>query len=157
MKSKIILKKNLNFLQNKNLKFACFSNKNLFSLNLSNPKQNNIQYAQKFNFSEKSDNDTHSDFKPKSKVKIDESNVMEIIDDWVQKNKVVLFMKGTRDMPRCGFSKYSVQILQFYNIQEVKCVNILEDNIVREAVKKYSNWPTYPQLYVKGSLVGKFF
>ena len=137
-----------NFLQN----LKSTNNSNFL---LSNSKINkNFQFNPKFNFTEKSDDDTHSDFKPKSKVQINDSNVMEVIDDWVQNNNVVLFMKGTKEMPKCGFSNYACQVMKFYNLTEVKCVNILEDNTVREAVKKYSNWPTYPQLYVKGSLVG---
>lgn len=127
-----------------------------FLTNSNKSRSRNILLPKKFNFSERdfSEDDSHSDFKPKSKIQINDSNVMQVIDDWVQNNKVVLFMKGTREMPRCGFSNYACQVLKFYNIQEVKCVNILEDNLVREAVKQYSNWPTYPQLYVKGSLVG---
>lgn len=100
------------------------------------------------------DNQTHSDFKPKVKQEITDDNVMKNIDDWVKNNDVVLFMKGTREMPRCGFSNYAVQILNFYKIKDFKVVNILESPILREAVKKYSNWPTYPQLYIKGNLVG---
>lgn len=137
-------------------------NNQSFSLTQSHNKQKkfNLQNAMlKFkiaNFSSNNpnDDDTHSDFQPKSKVEITDDNVMLMIDDWVKNNDVILFMKGTREMPRCGFSNYAVQILKFYNIKEVKVINILENPIVREAVKKYSNWPTYPQLYVKGNLVG---
>ena len=64
-------------------------------------------------------------------------------------------MKGVPQMPQCGFSNYVIQVMKFYNIKQYKAVNILENAILREAVKKYSNWPTYPQLYVNGSLVGK--
>lgn len=98
--------------------------------------------------------DTHSDFKPKVKQEINDENVMRVIDEWVKNNDVVLFMKGTREMPRCGFSNYVVQILNFYKIKNVKVINILEGQALREAVKQYSNWPTYPQLYVKGNLIG---
>lgn len=98
--------------------------------------------------------DTHSDFKPKQKHTITDENVLPMIDEWVKSNDVLIFMKGTREMPRCGFSNYVVQILNFYGIKDIKVINILENNIVRETVKKYSNWPTYPQLYIKGSLVG---
>jgi monothiol glutaredoxin len=157
----------LNFLQIQNFKFGFNINKytnnntntnNKIKIKIKTKTNNNLLFSNKFNFAEKekekSDEDSHSDFKPKSKVQITEDNVMEKIDEWVQNNKVVLFMKGTRQMPRCGFSNYTCQILKFYNIDDVKCINILEDNIVREAVKKYSNWPTYPQLYVKGNLIG---
>jgi len=105
-------------------------------------------------FSTDSNEDIHDDFKPKVKQEINDQNVMKIIDDWVKQNDVVIFMKGTREMPRCGFSNYVVQVLNFYKIRNVKVVNILESQTVRESVKQYSNWPTYPQLYVKGNLVG---
>ena len=119
---------------------------------------NNIIYFNKYNFSnnkiEEDEADSHSDFKPQSKQKITDENVLNIIDDWVKTNKICLFMKGVPQMPQCGFSNYVVQVLKFYNIREYKAINILENNILREAVKKYSNWPTYPQLYVNGSLIG---
>lgn len=104
------------------------------------------------------DPETHSDFKPKVKQQINDDNVMNLIDEWVKSNDVVLFMKGTKEMPRCGFSNFVIQLMNFYkvfaNTKTFKVVNILENEEVREAVKKYSNWPTYPQLYVKGNLVG---
>ena len=151
-----------NIIQIQRFNYGFNSKSNLFSSNNTNNsnykiyKKIDLLFSYKFNFveKEKSDEDSHSDFKPKSKVQITDENVMAKIDEWVQNNKVVLFMKGTKQMPRCGFSNYACQILKFYNIDDVKCINILEDNIVREAVKKYSNWPTYPQLYVKGNLVG---
>ena len=110
----------------------------------------------KFNFTTKDSesDEIHSDFKPQIKTVINDENVMKVIDDWVNNNDVVIFMKGTREMPRCGFSNYSVQILNFYKIKNVKVVNVLENPLVRETVKKYSNWPTFPQLYVKSQLVG---
>ena len=121
----------------------------------------NIVFYQKYNFSnnkiEDEEADTHSDFKPQSKQKITDENVYNMIDEWVKNNKVCLFMKGVPQMPQCGFSNYVVQVLKFYNVKEYKSVNILENSILREAVKKYSNWPTYPQLYVNGNLVGKIF
>jgi Grx4 family monothiol glutaredoxin len=66
---------------------------------------------------------------------------------------VMLFMKGTKDQPFCGFSRQVVEILNKYSV-EYSTFNILEDNEVREGLKKYSDWKTYPQLYVKGELVG---
>ena len=62
-------------------------------------------------------------------------------------------MKGTKKMPRCGFSNYVTAILKFYNLN-YKDVNVLDNEQVREAIKAYSNWPTIPQLYVKGQFVG---
>jgi monothiol glutaredoxin len=141
---------------NQTLKGLFIKNKFAFvSLNNSSRKfvSNNFINKSKFNFSENSD-DIHSDFKPKSKVEITDDNVLQLIDDWVKNNDVVIFMKGTREMPRCGFSNYAVQVLKFYNVKDFKVINILENPIVREAGRKYSNWPTYPQLYVKGNLIG---
>ncbi|MBD9359225.1 Grx4 family monothiol glutaredoxin [Methylomonas fluvii] len=66
---------------------------------------------------------------------------------------VVLYMKGTPDFPQCGFSSRVVQVLQACNADYAH-VNIFEDPEVREALKEYSNWPTYPQLYINGELIG---
>jgi monothiol glutaredoxin len=79
------------------------------------------------------------------------------VQDWIGKqvagNDVVLFMKGTKSMPQCGFSMQVAQILQHLGV-EFKDINVLEDMSVREGVKAYSNWPTIPQLYVKGEFIG---
>ena len=63
-------------------------------------------------------------------------------------------MKGTRKMPRCGFSNYVVQIFKFYNVKDYKDVNCLEDDKMREGIKSFSNWPTIPQVYIKGQFIG---
>ena len=81
-------------------------------------------------------------------------NAPKIIDKWVKNNKIVLFMKGTPDAPRCGYSNFVVEILKKYGLTEYKAINVLDNNIIREQVKAYSKWPTYPQLYVGGELVG---
>ena len=79
------------------------------------------------------------------------------VQDWIGKtvagNEVVLFMKGTKAMPQCGFSMQVAQILQHLGV-DFKDVNVLEDMGVREGIKAYSNWPTIPQLYIKGEFVG---
>ena len=75
------------------------------------------------------------------------------IDTEVKSNDVVLFMKGTPDFPMCGFSSQVVQILGYLGVP-YKGVNVLEDESIRQGVKEYSNWPTVPQLYVKGEFVG---
>jgi monothiol glutaredoxin len=79
------------------------------------------------------------------------------VQDWIGKqiaaNDVVLFMKGTRDMPQCGFSMQVARILQHLGV-DFKDVNVLEDASVRDGIKAYSNWPTIPQLYVKGEFIG---
>ncbi|MBI1309625.1 MAG: Grx4 family monothiol glutaredoxin [Proteobacteria bacterium] len=75
------------------------------------------------------------------------------IDQTVQGNPVVLFMKGTADGPMCGFSARACAILQQLNVP-FHDVNILQDDNLRMALKEYSNWPTFPQLYVSGQLIG---
>ena len=79
------------------------------------------------------------------------------VKDWIGKqvagNDVVLFMKGTKTMPQCGFSMQVAQILNHLGV-EFKDINVLEDMSVRDGIKAYSNWPTIPQLYVKGEFIG---
>jgi monothiol glutaredoxin len=79
-------------------------------------------------------------------------DVIERIKDQLS-NPVVLYMKGTPDFPQCGFSGQVIQVLQACSAK-FTYINILEDPELREALKTYSNWPTYPQLYIKGELVG---
>ncbi len=80
-------------------------------------------------------------------------DVVERIKAEVSAQPVVLFMKGTPDFPQCGFSAQTVAALRALGA-EFKAVNIFEEPELREALKRYSNWPTYPQLYVKGELLG---
>ena len=79
------------------------------------------------------------------------------VQDWIGKqivaNDVVLFMKGTSEMPQCGFSMQVAQILGHLGV-DYEDINVLDDMSVREGVKTFSNWPTVPQLYVKGEFVG---
>jgi monothiol glutaredoxin len=75
------------------------------------------------------------------------------IDTTVKSNDVVLFMKGNADSPMCGFSGRSVQILQHLGVPFTD-VNVLADEALRNGIKEYTNWPTIPQLYVKGEFVG---
>ncbi|MGL4727856.1 MAG: Grx4 family monothiol glutaredoxin [Bosea sp. (in: a-proteobacteria)] len=75
------------------------------------------------------------------------------IDAEVQGNDVVLFMKGTPQFPMCGFSGQVVQILNHVGVP-FKGINVLDDQGIREGIKAYSNWPTIPQLYVKGEFIG---
>ena len=79
--------------------------------------------------------------------------VFERIEKDISENDVVLYMKGSNQIPQCGFSGQTVQVLDACNAKYAS-VNIFEDPEVREALKEYSHWPTYPQLYIKGELVG---
>ncbi len=80
-------------------------------------------------------------------------DVIERIKDQLGSHSIVLYMKGTPDFPQCGFSAQTVQVLKDCAVQFMY-INVFEDLEVREALKEYSNWPTYPQLYIKGELVG---
>lgn len=79
--------------------------------------------------------------------------VQTSIDNAVKGNDVLLFMKGTPTFPQCGFSSVVVQVLDYLGV-EYQAVNVLENQDVREGIKTYSDWPTIPQLYVKGEFVG---
>jgi monothiol glutaredoxin len=81
------------------------------------------------------------------------SDIAAWIDSEVKSNDVILFMKGTPAFPQCGFSSQVVQILDYLGV-EYKGVNVLENADIRQGIKEYSNWPTIPQLYVKGEFVG---
>jgi len=78
---------------------------------------------------------------------------LDRIRETVAENDVVLYMKGTRDMPQCGFSRNVAGVLNFIGV-EYKDVNVLEDADIRQGIKEFSDWPTIPQLYVKGEFVG---
>lgn len=75
------------------------------------------------------------------------------IDDTVKANDVVLFMKGTKSMPQCGFSSRVAGVLNYMGVEFLD-VNVLADDAIRQGIKDYSDWPTIPQLYVKGEFVG---
>ncbi len=75
------------------------------------------------------------------------------IEDLIKQNDVCLFMKGTPDSPQCGFSMAVSNILKHLNIN-FKGVNVLEDENLRQGIKNYSDWPTIPQLYIKGEFIG---
>ncbi|OQM76640.1 Grx4 family monothiol glutaredoxin [Manganibacter manganicus] len=81
------------------------------------------------------------------------SGINDYINGEVKSNDVVLFMKGTPDFPQCGFSGQAVQILDYVGV-DYKGINVLASNELRQGIKDYSNWPTIPQLYVKGEFVG---
>jgi len=80
-------------------------------------------------------------------------DIMEVIKNTVESNPVVLFMKGSRQFPMCGFSALAVQTLKGCG-GEFHTVNVLENPDIRANLPQYSNWPTYPQLFVNGELIG---
>ena len=82
-----------------------------------------------------------------------ENSVKEKIENLINENEVMLFMKGTPEMPQCGFSAAVVGVLNHLGVN-YKTSNVLQDEEIREGIKEYSDWPTIPQLYVKGEFVG---
>ena len=75
------------------------------------------------------------------------------ISDLIEKNEVCLFMKGTSDVPQCGFSLAVANVLKHLNVN-FKGINVLEDNNIREGIKEFSDWPTIPQLYINKKFIG---
>jgi monothiol glutaredoxin len=81
-------------------------------------------------------------------------DTQEIIKNQVTANSVVLYMKGSPKFPQCGFSGLAVQILQACGVKDFVAIDVLADPAIRDGIKQYANWPTIPQLYVKGEFVG---
>ena len=82
------------------------------------------------------------------------SDTQQRIDSIVKGGRVVLFMKGTAQFPQCGFSGRAIQVLKACGVDQLKTVNVLEDDEIRQGIKDYANWPTIPQLYIDGEFVG---
>ena len=84
------------------------------------------------------------------------SDTQKRIDDLVKSNDILLFMKGTASFPMCGFSGRAVQILKACGVdtKAIATVNVLDDDEIRQGIKDYSQWPTIPQLYIKGEFIG---
>lgn len=80
-------------------------------------------------------------------------SIIESIKQQLEENPIVLYMKGSPSFPQCGFSSKAVQLLKQCQA-DFMAVNVLEDNEIREGIKRYGNWPTIPQLYIKGQLIG---
>lgn len=81
------------------------------------------------------------------------NDIFDCIKNELDHNDVILFMKGTSDLPCCGFSSFVASLLKKMNVK-FKDINVLEDNKIREGIKQFSNWPTIPQLYIKGEFIG---
>eukprot|EP01036_Dinobryon_divergens_P023125 gene23125-31442_t len=101
-----------------------------------------------------SNDESHDDFKPQRKIISNGmEDTMKLIETQVKENPVIIYMKGVPSKPMCGFSLQAVRILNASGV-EFQAVNVLEHPAIREAIKEYSDWPTIPQLYVKGEFVG---
>lgn len=136
-------------------------NSRMFSVSLSSV---NRPLARAFSQASKDDitmdvEGTDKDFQPQEKkpvVEQEESDeaLLEQVESWVRDNKIVLFMKGSPQMPMCGYSRYVVETLKFYNIRDYKSVDVLKNQDLKRVIKAYSDWPTFPQLFINGELVG---
>ena len=84
------------------------------------------------------------------------SDTQQRIDQLVKNNNILLFMKGSASFPLCGFSGRAIQILKACGVdpKSIATVNVLDDAEIRQGIKEYSNWPTIPQLYIKGEFIG---
>ena len=84
------------------------------------------------------------------------SDTQQRIDQLVKNNNILLFMKGSASFPMCGFSGRAIQILKACGVdpKSITTVNVLDDAEIRQGIKEYSNWPTIPQLYIKGEFIG---
>lgn len=98
-----------------------------------------------------SDPDTHEDFQPTNKNT--GISILDIVQQDVKENPVMIYMKGLPDAPRCGFSALAVKVLQQYGVP-IRARDILGDLKLKESVKAYTNWPTFPQVFIKGEFVG---
>jgi monothiol glutaredoxin len=88
--------------------------------------------------------------------RVEMSDIEKRISELVKTNEVLLFMKGNASFPQCGFSGRAIQILKACGLESraIKTVNVLDDAEIRAGIKEYSNWPTIPQLYVRGEFIG---
>ncbi|KAL3815102.1 hypothetical protein ACJIZ3_016370 [Penstemon smallii] len=107
----------------------------------------------RFSTTTPSDPDTHEDFKPTSKIESSGLSLKDIVEQDVKENPVMLYMKGVPELPRCGFSALAVRVLNEYNVP-VSARNILEDLELKNAVKSFSHWPTFPQIFINGEFIG---
>ncbi|KAG2440915.1 hypothetical protein HXX76_003768 [Chlamydomonas incerta] len=99
------------------------------------------------------DADSHDDFKPKHAAPGTPASVEDEIKASIAKDKVHVFMKGTPDAPQCGFSRMACVVLNAYGVQ-FGSTNVLSDAAVREGIKKFTSWPTIPQVFVNGEFIG---
>ncbi|KAI3445052.1 hypothetical protein Pfo_001717 [Paulownia fortunei] len=99
------------------------------------------------------DPDTHEDFRPSNKIQNSGLSLKDIVEHDVKENPVMIYMKGVPDLPRCGFSALAVRVLKEYNVP-LSARNILEDLELKGAVKSFSHWPTFPQIFINGEFVG---
>ncbi|XP_024026100.1 monothiol glutaredoxin-S15, mitochondrial [Morus notabilis] len=110
------------------------------------------QYGMKYS-STPNEPDTHDDFKPTNKVESSGLSLKEVVEQDVKENSVLIYMKGVPDLPQCGFSSLAVRVLKLYDVP-LSARNILENPELKSAVKAFSQWPTFPQIFIKGEFIG---
>ncbi|XP_048331188.1 monothiol glutaredoxin-S15, mitochondrial [Ziziphus jujuba] len=110
-------------------------------------------YGMKYSTSVPDDPDTHDDFKPANKLKSSDISLKDVVEQDVKDNPIMIYMKGVPDLPQCGFSSLAVRVLKLYDVP-LSARNILENLELKNAVKAYSNWPTFPQIFIKGEFIG---
>ncbi|XP_057454207.1 monothiol glutaredoxin-S15, mitochondrial [Lotus japonicus] len=110
-------------------------------------------YRMRYSTTVSNDSDTHDDFKPANKLENSGTSLENIVEQDVKDNPVMIYMKGVPEYPQCGFSSLAVRVLNLYDVS-ISARNILEDAELKNAVKAFSNWPTFPQIFIKGEFVG---
>ncbi|KAI3525109.1 hypothetical protein L1887_03781 [Cichorium endivia] len=112
-----------------------------------------LQHGMRFSTSVPNDPDTHDDFKPTNKLENSKITLKDIVEQDVKENPVMIYMKGDPEQPRCGFSSLAVRVLSEYRVP-IYSRNILEDPELKNAVKAFSMWPTFPQIFINGEFIG---
>ncbi|KAL0011902.1 hypothetical protein SO802_007010 [Lithocarpus litseifolius] len=107
----------------------------------------------RFSTTAPNDPDTHEDFKPTNKLESFDLSLNDVVEQDVKENPVMIYMKGVPEFPQCGFSSLAVRVLKQYNVP-LASRNILEDPELKSAVKTFSHWPTFPQIFIKGEFIG---
>ncbi|KAF4347501.1 hypothetical protein G4B88_029717 [Cannabis sativa] len=105
-----------------------------------------VQYGRRF--SNTNDSDTHDDFKPTSKLDSSNLSLKDIVEQDIKENPVMVYMKGVPDLPQCGFSSLAVRVCSF------ECKKYFGNPDLKTAVKAFSQWPTFPQIFIKGEFIG---
>lgn len=110
------------------------------------------QYGMRYS-STPNEPDTHDDFKPTNKLESSGLSLKDVVEQDVKENPVMIYMKGVPDLPQCGFSSLAVRVLKHYDVP-LSARNILENPELKSAVKAFSQWPTFPQIFIKGEFIG---
>ncbi|XP_019436383.1 PREDICTED: monothiol glutaredoxin-S15, mitochondrial-like [Lupinus angustifolius] len=127
--------------------------KGIASRSLTTHLSSSSYYGMRYFSTVSNDPDTHDDFKPATKHESSGISLSDVVEKDVKDNPVMIYMKGVPDFPQCGFSSLAVRVLKHYDAP-LSARNILEDPELKSAVKAFSHWPTFPQIFIKGEFVG---